>query len=422
MNVCMVAYTFYEGDNRVMRYAEALTARGDRVDVIALRQPHEPDTYRVINGVHVYRVQPRAYDERGLRSYAFRIASFFARAFWLLAKRHRKLRYDLIHVHSVPDPLVFAALVPKFMGAKVILDIHDLLPELFTAKFVGRSHRIVHRALVVVERLCARFADHVITANDLWREKVIARKSVTTDKCTAFLNFPDPNIFHARTTFRNSDKFTIMYPGTLSWHQGLDVAIRALSAISLEVPQTEFHIYGDGSAKAELVQLTNTLGLSTKVIFHKCIPLRDMADIMRTADLAVVPKRNDLFGDEAFSTKTLEFMMVGVPLVLADTKVDRYYFNDSVVRFFTSGDEKALAAAILELIRNGSDRATLVRNAQEFVKDQSWEVHKHRYFNLVDSLCTGSNVVHNFIAGDSVPTRPAGLAARCSSVEPPNPR
>ena len=36
LNVCMIGYTLYNSDGRVMRYAETLAKRGDRVDFIAL--------------------------------------------------------------------------------------------------------------------------------------------------------------------------------------------------------------------------------------------------------------------------------------------------------------------------------------------------------------------------------------------------
>ncbi len=38
LRVCHLAYTFYENDNRVIRYAEAMASAGDDVDVIALRR------------------------------------------------------------------------------------------------------------------------------------------------------------------------------------------------------------------------------------------------------------------------------------------------------------------------------------------------------------------------------------------------
>ena len=78
MNVCMIAYTFYEGDNRVMRYAEALAARGDHVDVLALGREGQQKE-EVFNGVRVFRLQSREKNEKTKWSYLFRIVMFFIR-------------------------------------------------------------------------------------------------------------------------------------------------------------------------------------------------------------------------------------------------------------------------------------------------------------------------------------------------------
>src|SRR5215472_13187995 len=94
MNVCMLAYTHYEEDNRVMRYAEALAARGDRVDVIALRHPNEKAEANV-HGVKVFKIQTRVLNEKRKTSYLFRVLSFLIRSAWFLAKRNRRVRYDL---------------------------------------------------------------------------------------------------------------------------------------------------------------------------------------------------------------------------------------------------------------------------------------------------------------------------------------
>lgn len=386
MKVCMVAYTIYEMDNRVMRYAEALTARGDQVDLIALRSPDDPCRKKIINGVTVYRVQSRIHNEKTFASYAVRLFAFFIRAAFLLSKLQLAIRYDVIHVHSVPDPLVFTAWLPKAMGARIILDIHDVLPELFVSKFNRNSKGTAWRMLVLAERLSAWFADYVIVANDLWKTRLIARGSVQSDKCMAMLNFPDQQIFQRSAAATKNGRFTIMYPGTLSWHQGLDIAIRAFSLIRDKAPDAYFHIYGEGTAKPYLIQLTHELGMDARVVFHGLQPIRNIATTMATADLAVVPKRKDSFGDEAFSTKTLEFMSLGVPLLLADTTIDRHYFDDSVVRFFRSGDCEDLATSMLELIANPAARQRLIENGFEFVKDYTWDAHKHRYLDLVDSL------------------------------------
>ena len=53
MKICMLAYTYYEMDTRVRRYAETLSKRGDNVSAIALRQKGQK-FYEEIDGVKIY--------------------------------------------------------------------------------------------------------------------------------------------------------------------------------------------------------------------------------------------------------------------------------------------------------------------------------------------------------------------------------
>jgi glycosyltransferase involved in cell wall biosynthesis len=84
----------------------------------------------------------------------------------------------------------------------------------------------------------------------------------------------------------------------------------------------------------------------------------------------------------------LEFMAMGVPVLVGDTNIDRYYFNDSIVQFFCAGDEASLSNEMLALIRNSERRKDLVRNASEFINNNDWESNKGRYLNIVDRLTT----------------------------------
>lgn len=384
MRVCMLAYTFYECDNRVMRYAQTLRRRGHSVDVIAARQEGQ-SPQEVIEGVNVMRIQERIVNETRRSTYARRLLGFLFRSMACITKNHFKKRYDLIHVHSVPDFLVFAALIPKLLGAKIILDIHDLLPEFYASKFRTRSTPLAFRLLVALERLSATFADHVIAANDIWQKTLVSR-SVPERKCTAILNFPDPSIFRRRGRTRTDDKFIIIYPGTLNHHQGVDIAVRAFAQIKADIPKAEFHIYGVGDLQPILASLIDELGLKDRVFLKNIVPLHKMAAIMENADLGVVPKRNDSFGNEAFSTKILEFMAAGVPVIVADTKVDRYYFQSSVVKFFRSGDEEDLARSMLTMIRDQNLRRSLVESAEQFISHNNWDVKESVYLNIVAAL------------------------------------
>ena len=389
MRVCMVAYTFYEVDNRVRRYAEALAKRGDLVDVIVLRREGQ-SSRDFINGVHVFRIQRRVINERSKFTYLAKLVLFFARSLVSLTREHIKSRYSLIHIHSVPDFEVFVAILPKLTGSKIILDIHDIMPEFYVSKFNVSQSSLIFKLLVGVERISAAFSDHVIVANHIWQKRLEAR-SVKESKCTTILNCPDKPIFSRHGRTRKDNKFIILYPGTFNYHQGLDIALRAFALMKDQVPLAEFHIYGRGDQLEFLRSLISDLGLENRVFLKAMLPFNQINAVIENADLGIVPKRNNVFGNEAFSTKILEFMALGVPVIIPDTMIDRHYFNDSVAEFFHANDERSLADAMLRMIKHPELRQELARNAGEFVKKYAWEENKAGYLDLVDALVYSQN-------------------------------
>lgn len=379
----MVSYSFYESDNRIIRYAEALAARGDHVEVIALRRTSNLAKADTLNGVKLHRIQDRfGKNEGGPFGFLWPILRFAYLATRRLAVAEP---YDLVHVHNIPDFLIFSALPAKFHGAALILDIHDIVPEFFASKFSRNERSFFVRSLKLMEKLSAWAADHVILANHLWLERYVARSAPAT-KCSVFINHVDEGIFQPIPRREDPHAPVVIYPGGLQWHQGLDIAIRAFSLLRLKLPTVEFHIYGDGGYKSNLVALVEELGLTGAVTFFEPLSLREIAQIVGGADLGVVPKRADSFGNEAYSTKIMEFMSLRVPVVVSATRVDRYYFDDKVVRFFPSGDVEALATAMHEVLTDSVLRDSFVQNASEYVRRNSWEKRKSDYFELVDSL------------------------------------
>jgi glycosyltransferase involved in cell wall biosynthesis len=383
----MLAYSEYECDNRVRRYAETLEKRGDQVDVIALSGPCLSKPVETINGVTVFRVQHRTKDEKSKWSYAWRLMRFLWSSSRCLAKLHAQNDYDVIHIHNMPDFLVFAAWYPKLRGAKLILDIHDLTPELFASKFGVKPASLYVLALKLVERLSAGFVDHVIVSNDLWRETLVSR-SVSNERCSVFLNNVDSAIFYRRKKERVDDKFVILFHGGFQWHQGLDIAIEAFAQVQHQLQAAELHLYGGGSKSlsAELEALSQRLGLAATVKFFGMVPLDAIPEIIANADLGVVPKRSDSFGNEAYSTKIMEFMSQGVPVVVSATKVDTFYFQEGTVHFFRSGDVQALVDAILDVANNEKLRSHLVAHGLEYVERNGWNGRKKEYLDLMDAL------------------------------------
>jgi glycosyltransferase involved in cell wall biosynthesis len=385
----MIAYAFYEGNSRIQQYATALAKRGDTVDVICLGKSE----YRSVDsdqGVNIHGIQNRSLHEEGPGrfGYAWRVLLFLFRSAITLTRMHLKNRFDVIHVHSVPDFLVFAAVVPKISGASIILDIHDILPEFYATKFGKENTSFGFKLLVLAEKMSIAFSDHVIIANPIWKERLLGR-SVQPGKVTTIGNHPNPDIFFARPKERSDGKIAILYPGSLNWHQGLDIAVQAFAKVAHELPEAEFHIYGGGPERQNLETLVQQLGVRDRVKFNDSIPTEDIVRVMSNADLAVVPKRaKSVFGTEAASTKILEFMSVGVPVLVSRTKIDSYYHTDATVTFYDGDDIDELAKAMVLLCRNPSRRRELAANALIYAREQSWDRKKEDYFAIVDALTT----------------------------------
>jgi len=383
--VCMVAYSFYDTDGRIMRYAETLVREGHTVDAISLGREGQPQ-HEVVNGVGVERIQRRTRDEKGQFTYLARMIRFFFTSSWTLALKHSRIPYDVVHVHSVPDFEVFAAWFPKLGGARLILDIHDLVPEFYASKFRVGTSSLAYKILLLLERVSAHFADHVIIANDIWRDRLVGR-SIPAEKCTVVLNNVDPAVFFRRERTRDDDRFIVVYPGGLQWHQGVDIVLRAFARIAERLPNTEFHVYGDGSEREALKQLACDLHLDSRFQLKEPVPFREVPLIMANADLGIVAKRADSFGNEAYSTKIMEYMSQGIPVVVSRTKIDTYYFDDSVVRFFESGNDAELAETIVGLSKDPELRRKFSDSGLAYVARNDWNLKKHEYLELVESAC-----------------------------------
>jgi glycosyltransferase involved in cell wall biosynthesis len=388
----MLTYSFYESDGRVRRYAEALSRRGDCVDVVSLGKNNQQRN-ETLCGVNIYHIQKRIVNEKNKIDYFLKIILFFFKSMLFVTLRHLKKKYQFIHVHSVPDFEVFAAIIAKISGAKVFLDIHDIVPEFFASKFSNNNPSFLFNSLLVVEKISCLFADHVIISNHLWEQKLVSR-SVKIDKCTVILNYPDPRLFIRKFPKRPKDSIVAIYPGTFAWHQGLDIAIRSIALIKNEFPTFELHLYGKGPEESALRRLTIELGVQDRVRFAPLLPLEEIVKKMADADFGIVPKRSDGFGNEAFSTKILEFMSLGVPVIAANTKIDKYYFNDSLVLFFEAGSHDDLAAKLQLIASDENLRSRFAGNGLFYINNNNWDVKKDLYLKLIDKYISQQSSGH----------------------------
>lgn len=386
MKICMISYSQYEFDNRVHRYAESLIEHGDSVDVICLGAKDQA-RHDVLNHVHIYRVMSRNYNEKSPFSYLIRMVSFFISSSWKCSLLHLRHGYDVCHFHNIPDFGVFSTLIPKLLGAKVILDVHDLVPEFYQRKFNLEANHIIVRFLKWIEKISCAYADHVITVTTIWEMTLIDR-SVPAQKCTVILNSPDPYLFNrsVRKTHQTSHGFRLNYHGNLTEIFGIDLAIRAMPIMIKSIPDISLHIYGQGKTREDLIRFANELGVSNEVIFHEPVPRSQVPHILHLADIGIDPKRNGILAGEGLSSKCMEYLAVGLPTVVSRIKAADTYYEDDMVMFFEPGNEKDLAQKVIELYKHPKKRKQLIENSTRFNEKHHWNRYRESYFKTLDNL------------------------------------
>jgi glycosyltransferase involved in cell wall biosynthesis len=384
MKICMISYSS-DDDSRPLRYARSLVEYGYTVRSICLgRSGDSGDS--TDHGIHFHRIQVRRYDEKTPLTYLKNLSGFFLRSFWHCTRLHLRIRFDVIHFHNIPDFGVFCTLAAKALGAKVILDIHDLVPEFYMRKFGLPDQHPMIRFLKAIERLACTYADHVLTVTDLWRHRLAAR-SVRSDKVTVILNTPDPEYFFPiRRPARTRRFFLLSYHGNLSEQAGIEDLIRAMPILNRAIPNLCLRVYGQREKWPPLKALAARLGVSSYILFAGSRFIGSLRDVMHRVDVGIDPKRDGVYSGETLSVKALEYMAMGLPLVVSRTVMAGSFFDKRTVRFFTPGDSEDLAKAIIDLYRNPGLRSTQVRRGLRFMKQIAWPRYRTVYFELLHRL------------------------------------
>lgn len=391
IRVAAVTYDYYPFDIRVRRLAEAAADAGCDMDVICLREGSEA-ARETCNGVNVYRLpQSRRFGD----SLPTRMAGwtwFMLRAGVTLTRLHRQQPYDVVHVHNMPDFLVFSALVPRLKGARVILDVQDVSPELMAAKARGWRKGLLFRLAALQERISARFADHVVTVGWPFEDKLLAR-GVPARKLSIVINSADPKLFPAerRCPAPNAARdpnspFILMYWGTLAERNGVDIAVRAVALASEAVPNLRLDVMGQVELIPPLRQLAGELGIADRVHFSPPVPSDRIVDFVVHGDVGIVPYRCNGFAELVLPTKAYELAWLRRPIIATDMVGIRSMFRPQSMMLCTPADPQSFAEAIVALYRDPERGRQMVESAAQDYLPYRWEAVSTRYVELLTKL------------------------------------
>jgi glycosyltransferase involved in cell wall biosynthesis len=304
---------------------------------------------------------------------------------------HLRNNYHVIHVHNMPDFLILTALIPRLLGAKVILDVHDPMPEFFMSKFQSNESSGAVRLMQAQERLSARVAHAVIAANPNFKDSLL-RRGTPAKKVTVVMNVPDSSIFdrsrHPRRKCTTEGPLTLLYPGTLAPRYGLDVAIRALGLLRHRIPSLRLVLVGDRSEYVDdLRRLAEELGVYDRVQIIPAVSIEDVPRLMSEAFAGIYPALPDPHMNIATPSKVLEYAAMGLPIIASRIRVLRDMFSESEILFFSPGEPQEMADCISRLVDNPELAGRLVENLDRgFGRSYSWFWERQKYYDLLGCI------------------------------------
>jgi len=387
--LCMIVHGPYPIGQppRVVREARAAMDAGFDVVIVATGRPGEADR-EIVDGIEVARVPIVHRRGVGLTQMLTEYVGFCFLASLLVLRLWRRRRFDVVHVHNPPDFLVFAALIPKLLGAKVILDFHDLAPDMFAMRFAKRTgSRAAIGALKVIQRMAARIADDVLTVHEPYRQELV-RSGVPWDKVTIVMNTPDETVLaRVRSSASNSGTrpHRIVYHGTVTPHYGLLLLTDAFRTVRDAVPTATLEILGEGDAVPDVLARAQQNGVDDAVyVSGEFLPHEDVLSRVTGADVGVIPNLPIGLNRFALSTKLFEYCALDIPTVVADLPTFRAHFSDSQVTFFTPGDADSLADALISLLRSPEVARSRAQEAKARMADYRWELSRERYVEILE--------------------------------------
>jgi glycosyltransferase involved in cell wall biosynthesis len=324
----------------------------------------------------------------GFAGHLAEYVAFTALAAWRLAREHRRRRYALVQVATVPDFLDLAAVPEKLGGVPILLDLHEDMPEFFRDRFSHPALRPLLPLVGAVSRASAALADELITVHEPLRQLAIAR-GVDPGRISVVMNSADPRLFdparYPKRRFMADDTLRLIHHSNLQRIYGLDVALEGLALLR---PDIDWHldVYGDGPWRSRVEAALDRTGTGDRVTLHGAVPIEDLPGLLAEADIGLVPSLPEPYMAYSLSTKLLEYAAMAVPIVASDLATFRHHFSDAAIRFVPGGDPGGLARAIEDAVDDPAGTEAMGREAQRQAAAYAWAEQRAVYLAIVDRL------------------------------------
>jgi len=304
---------------------------------------------------------------------------YFRRALqgWL-----KNQRFDVIHIRSIYEGLIIACNKKQYC-VRLIFEVNGL-PSIelkYRYPAVADDEELLYK-LHSQEQICLNAADLVVTPSYV-TAKYLQEREISENKIKVIPNGVDLDIFtYSKTQQFNTDlvhlPYQMLYFGTFSSWQGVNLAIEALGLVNRDFPAC-LTVIGQGRNYQikTLKQLAYKLGVADKLNILEPMPQKELVAHIHSSDVILAPltanDRNLVQG--CCPLKILEGMATGTPVITSDIPVVQE-LGENGVHFLSvkPGSAKAIKDAVVQL-RNDQDLASqlAINGRQRIEAHYTWQ-------------------------------------------------
>jgi glycosyltransferase involved in cell wall biosynthesis len=381
-------------DESVQREADALTRAGFDVEVLCMRGRDGKGGTEVERGVTITAL-PATLHRQGLISYCIDYAWFWTLVASTLTVRHLRRPYSVVQVNTMPDLLVFSAIVPKLLGSRVIAFLKEPTPELFETLY-GRPW--LTNTLKRVEQAAIRFSDHALTVTEELREVYISRGAPAEDISVIRTGNAVPPAIENGNVPARTDKgegFVVLCHGTIEERYGLDTIVDAAHLLRGTIPGLQVVFTGRGGGIDAVKRHIVELDVADVVRFEGWVTRERLSELLAMADVGIVAQKASPYSHLVTTNKMIDYWIFGLPTIASRLRSVSSAYDDSVLEYFEPGDAASLADAIRRLHDNPSRRAELARNGRAALEFTGWDAQEELFLEVYDSLLRGYDPVQS---------------------------
>lgn len=358
----------YPTDARVRRHAQALVDNNYDVTVLApLKDPSERPA-EVVEGVQVLRYVLGA-PVAGALGYALE----YSRAAFELGRLVRQVQMrhpvDVAIACNPPDFVVALARLLLPRRSAVILDHHDLSPELYERKFGRRG--MPYTALVALERLSFRASHVVMASNESYAKLARKRGGVAPERLVTVPHRPDPaRIFPVppRADLKRGRPLLVAWAGSITESERVLTLIEAADELVNRRGRKDiaFTLLGRGDAKPAVEAEVARRGLADAVTLPGPTDGQLYREYLATADVCVAVDRPNPMNHQSTVTKVLDYMAMGRPVLQFPLDEMRRVCGEAT-EYAHDRSPGQFADDLVGLLDDPERRAILGRRAREHI-------------------------------------------------------